>query len=679
MADVFVSYARGDQQWALTIAEHLIGAGFTVWWDTDLLPHTRFATVIEEQIHAAHAVLVIWSQAAAASQWVRAEAELGRAGGKLIQVSIDGSAIPIPFNQYQSADLREWHGKRSDPQWRKVLTSVAHFASNGGTGPPGPPSASASTAPGPGEPRISSRVRKLGMAAVGSIALAAGGAALLRTYETPSGRGVRIAVQPFGTIGGSSTLHDFAATLSDSLQSLLTRDQLQTLSPSEADTLKGNDFASRSKALGVGLIFSGIVKSERADIDVDMRLDDPVQQATLWTAEISGRADQSDQLQARVGALILAVLNCSAQALAPKVRIGDPALQAFLHACELSQTAAHGLAGGRQTYAMLDAMRQAAHEAPDFAAAHSVLAKHLAFVAAYHLLDHVEPIRQEAQSEADRARELDPNDPDSFVALGLLAPPLDFAKRERLFREALASNPAWPHANGFLGNVMTDTGRLQDAASLYQRAASVNQQSNDWTIEAAGGLIRIGDTEQADQELARLAQLWPNDAETLRYQLDSVIAQQRWSDAVKLLDKASDFPDDFSPAWIADWRKLFSALQSTDPAARESLRESLLATAPTDARHAIYGLALLGFIDDAFSVALHDMRIDATQEDSAGFLFDPEVAPLLRDPRFMTLAARFGLVDYWRRTGRWPDFCLKPGLPYNCAQEAAKLAAPGRA
>ena len=34
---------------------------------------------------------------------------------------------------------------------------------------------------------------------------------------------------------------------------------------------------------------------------------------------------------------------------------------------------------------------------------------------------------------------------------------------------------------------------------------------------------------------------------------------------------------------------------------------------------------------------------------------------------------RIGLVDYWRTTGKWPDFCSDPSLPYDCKAEAAKL------
>jgi hypothetical protein len=55
-------------------------------------------------------------------------------------------------------------------------------------------------------------------------------------------------------------------------------------------------------------------------------------------------------------------------------------------------------------------------------------------------------------------------------------------------------------------------------------------------------------------------------------------------------------------------------------------------------------------------------------------LFMPQTASMRRDRRFIALAAHFGLVDYWRSTGVWPDFCSAPGLPYDCKAEAAKLA-----
>jgi TolB-like protein len=668
MADVFVSYARADQPLVEKIAQALTSAGFTAWWDTDLLPHSRFANVIEEEIRAARAVLVCWSQAAIESQWVRAEADVGRSDGKLIQVVIGDCSIPMPFNQYQSADLRGWHGDAGNPQWRKVLASVAHFKET-----PAPQLASPSlAAPADETPRprwfTAASKRMLVLMGVAVIAVGAGTLAVVENFGGQPARGTRIAIQPFRTIGSSPGLADFAAGLSDSLQNVLTQDQLQTLSSEQADTLKGDDLAGRAKSLGVGLIFSGTVKAADTDIGVSMRLDDPVQQATLWTRQMSAPAVQSAQLQASVGALTVAVLNCSSQALSPTVRMSDGALQAFLHACELSETADHGTGGGAPTEAMLEAMRQATRAAPDFAAGHSMLSKHLAYVAGQ---TNQPSLRAEAEREARRALELDPKDPDGFVTLGLLAPELDFSLRERLFRSALAADPAWPHANGFLGNVMSDVGRLQDALTLYQRAAVANPQSIDWTEIVAAGLIEVDQTAAADRILSEQSKLWPDDLTVWLVQFQSMVAQKRWVDALKVLDRAGDFGSAVSPDFVAGRRALLSALQSGDASARSALREKLLASGRTDPENAISDLSMLGFTDDAFDVARHTPAGGMT---SPGFLFEHQTSALRRDPRFVPLAARFGLIDYWRRTGRWPDFCSDASLPYNCAQEAGKLA-----
>lgn len=90
---------------------------------------------------------------------------------------------------------------------------------------------------------------------------------------------------------------------------------------------------------------------------------------------------------------------------------------------------------------------------------------------------------------------------------------------------------------------------------------------------------------------------------------------------------------------------------------------------------AISVLASLGFVDDAFALAA---RIDPVKLEpspaTVSLLFTPLTASMHRKPLFMALAHRLGLVDYWRRTGHWPDFCAEPSLPYDCKAEAARLA-----
>ena len=98
-----------------------------------------------------------------------------------------------------------------------------------------------------------------------------------------------------------------------------------------------------------------------------------------------------------------------------------------------------------------------------------------------------------------------------------------------------------------------------------------------------------------------------------------------------------------------------------------------MSTHPDLAQRIIINLALLDDLDDAFGQAERYAR-SPDRDPEATFFFLPETAAMLRDPRFIPLAAQFGLVDYWRATGQWPDFCHDPTLPYDCKAEAARIA-----
>src|SRR5439155_16644157 len=128
MADLFVSYARPDEPQAIRVADALREEGYCVWRDDELPAHRAYADVIEERLKAAKAVIVLWSAEAAKSQWVRAEADSARSAGTLIQASLDGTIPPLPFNQIQCADLKEWEGSSDASGWCKLAASVAALA-----------------------------------------------------------------------------------------------------------------------------------------------------------------------------------------------------------------------------------------------------------------------------------------------------------------------------------------------------------------------------------------------------------------------------------------------------------------------------------------------------------------------------------------------------------------------
>ena len=84
-------------------------------------------------------------------------------------------------------------------------------------------------------------------------------------------------------------------------------------------------------------------------------------------------------------------------------------------------------------------------------------------------------------------------------------------------------------------------------------------------------------------------------------------------------------------------------------------------------------LAVMGFTDDAFELAKRYTPGGPLTAATTTFLFNPLTTRLRRDPRFMVLADRLKLVDFWRTSGKWPDFCSDPTLPYNCRTEAQKF------
>ena len=60
MADIFISYSQGSPEATQELAVDLTSKGYTVWFDSRLLPMDVFWKVIRDEIKAARAVIVIW-------------------------------------------------------------------------------------------------------------------------------------------------------------------------------------------------------------------------------------------------------------------------------------------------------------------------------------------------------------------------------------------------------------------------------------------------------------------------------------------------------------------------------------------------------------------------------------------------------------------------------------------
>jgi hypothetical protein len=111
---------------------------------------------------------------------------------------------------------------------------------------------------------------------------------------------------------------------------------------------------------------------------------------------------------------------------------------------------------------------------------------------------------------------------------------------------------------------------------------------------------------------------------------------------------------------------------------RRALEERVAETGGVDVSLLVYS-AHLGLVEEVYQAA-EKARLgpDGSDNDIMGpdgyrtsLLFQAGMPEMRNDPRFVSLCARLGLVEYWMTTGKWPD-CTDE-VPYDFKAECAKV------
>ena len=104
MSDVFLSYASADRERAVAIAELLRLSGYSVWWDRTIPPGRVFDEVLQEALGTAGCIVVLWSRASVASNWVKTEAAEGATRQILVPAILEDVPIPIRVPTHSSGE-----------------------------------------------------------------------------------------------------------------------------------------------------------------------------------------------------------------------------------------------------------------------------------------------------------------------------------------------------------------------------------------------------------------------------------------------------------------------------------------------------------------------------------------------------------------------------------------------
>jgi hypothetical protein len=124
MTEVFLSYSREDLATARQVAECLQQEGWSVFWDRLIPVGQTWDSLIDNRLSRASCVVVLWSSASVASDWVRAEATAAAERGVLAPAVIDATPPPLRFRMIQTADLVGWNGRRDHGGLADLIAAV---------------------------------------------------------------------------------------------------------------------------------------------------------------------------------------------------------------------------------------------------------------------------------------------------------------------------------------------------------------------------------------------------------------------------------------------------------------------------------------------------------------------------------------------------------------------------
>lgn len=131
MREIFLSYAREDQEMARQLVELLGRQEWSVFWDQAMLGGIAWSRALEEQLRRAGCVIVLWSPASVDSDYVRHEASFAKVAGKLLQVVLTDCKVSVPFHDENQIRLKTEEGHLCQDSLNDFLRSVASRIGSG--------------------------------------------------------------------------------------------------------------------------------------------------------------------------------------------------------------------------------------------------------------------------------------------------------------------------------------------------------------------------------------------------------------------------------------------------------------------------------------------------------------------------------------------------------------------
>jgi TolB-like protein/tetratricopeptide (TPR) repeat protein len=657
MPAVFLSYSREDRAFAESLTRLLEQAGHDVWWDRDIDSGSEFSGEIEAALERADIVLVAWSLAAAKSAWVRDEAAIGRDTGRLVPVVIDGSQPPIGFRQFQALDLTGWKGAKKDPRTLALLRTIDRRAQSLGKGSP-------KIVPTPQRPTTAWQRRRMWVIFAALIALVAVAGTSFLVLKSRQDKGDRrtkptIALVSFAAPSSDAQLRDLSGQVRDSLSHALS----QTGVP-----VRLLDSMPPSGSAAGDFVISGELTRSAEKAVASVRLIEATQGVTVFSTRFEAAPDEVRDFPERIGAQLASMLSNGAILLTlDRHHPLDPAVMTELLSGE-------GASDPLQTYQM---NKRVAAKSPNVPSAQVGVAFFTGFV-----LDQL-PRSERPQAVAEgrrayeRALELAPDFGDTYAAWCLLHDDSHTIECEDNLRKGSRVDPDAPYLNTFLGGVLVGVGRFDEALDLARLSYSHDPYDPPKIRDMLRMLEASGNKDEARELYQDGARWWPERKRIFFRNRIYGLVDRGDFEGVRQLEQEVD---------VAKLAPQYPPSTAIAAAIRSKSVPALRAACPGGDNidlmvRCMIAFSTLGDLDSAFAIAdkLYPTRIGRTPVETEkiwlddpsgggplGFITSRASAAMRRDPRYLRIAQRTGLLNYWR-SGRLPDFCRKNPEPI-CGQ-----------
>ncbi|MEJ0038711.1 MAG: hypothetical protein WDO68_21990 [Gammaproteobacteria bacterium] len=256
--------------------------------------------------------------------------------------------------------------------------------------------------------------------------------------------------------------------------------------------------------------------------------------------------------------------------------------------------------------------------------------------------------KERARQSAARARDLAPDLSWVLAAEALVAmQDLHWFDAEKLLDRARASAGGTENPWTCSGCLYMLTGRPHDALKQFQRAAVVEPMLSMDALPFAASHFLAGELDDAERALKETGQFDGIEPAVIQHSLAQALARRDRGRIVAAISRM--------PANNVHHRML-KVIDDREAALAELRR--LAPTGPVSSGFSTYiplGLWSAYFGDDELALRY----LAAATQDSCNtlVLWNPMLKNMRQLPGFKTLVSDLKLVDYWRGSGRWNEFC----------------------